>query len=268
MRPFSWMVEVRRPFDADGLLAFLAPRCVPGVEEVAGRVYRRAVRGEVLEVELAPDGMHGDEPLARAVTDPDADPVAIDGALAAVPVLAPLVRAVPGIRVPGTADPRELAVRALLGQQVSVAAARTLAGRLTAQLGRPLARPRAAVTHAFPAPAALAGLDPEALPMPRARGRALVGLAAALADGLPVRREALLGLRGIGPWTADYVALRTGDPDVLLHTDLGVRAALRRLGVEDVPALVEAARPYGSYATMHLWRALARPTREDRRAGT
>ncbi|MEA2295680.1 MAG: AraC family transcriptional regulator [Solirubrobacteraceae bacterium] len=250
---------MKRPFDADGLLGFLAPRCVPGVEEVEGRVYRRAVGGEALEIELLADGVRGDPVLARAVCDLDADPAAIDARLAAVPALAPLVRATPGIRVPGTADPTELAVRALLGQQISVAAARTLAGRLTARLGVPLARPRGAVTHAFPEPAALARLDPEELPMPRARGRALVGLAGALADGLPVERQALLGLRGIGPWTADYVALRTGDRDVLLHTDLGVRHALRALGVEELRPFAEACRPYGSYATLHLWRSLGAP---------
>jgi AraC family transcriptional regulator of adaptative response / DNA-3-methyladenine glycosylase II len=247
---------VKRPFDADGLLGFLAPRCVPGVEAVEGRVYRRAVDGEVAEIELLADGVRGDERLMRAVCDLDADPAAIDATLGAVPALAPLVAARPGIRVPGTADPAELAVRALLGQQISVAAARTLAGRLTERLGEPLARPRGGVTHAFPASAALATLDPERLPMPRARGRALVGLAAALAGGLPVERAALLELPGIGPWTADYVALRTGDQDVFLAGDLGVRHALRALGVDDARKLSRACAPFGSYATLHLWSSL------------
>jgi AraC family transcriptional regulator, regulatory protein of adaptative response / DNA-3-methyladenine glycosylase II len=253
------VIEVARPFDADGLLAFLAPRCVPGVEVVEGRTYRRAVDGAVAEIELGPDGVRGDEQLARAVADVAADPVSVDGTLGAVPALAALVAARPGLRVPGTSDPRELAVRALLGQQISVAAARTHAGRLTASVGVRLARPRGGVTHAFPAPAALAALDPEQLPMPRARGRALVGMAAALADGLPVKRPALLALPGIGPWTADYVALRTGDPDVLLASDLGVRHALAALGVGDARALADACRPFGSYATLHLWHSLSAP---------
>ncbi len=245
-------MRFERPFHAEGLLAFLAPRCVPGVEVTEGATYRRVVDGAVAEVDVRPDGLHGDAELAARLVDPAHDPLAVDARLAAVPALATLVAAAPGLRVPLAVDPRELAVRALLGQQVSVAAARTLAGRLVAELGRPLARPRGGVTHAFPEPAALAGLDPEELPMPRARGRALVGLAAALADGLAVERDALLALRGIGPWTADYVALRTGDPDVLLDTDLGVRAALARVG----PVDAEAVRPFGSTATMHLWRSL------------
>jgi AraC family transcriptional regulator of adaptative response / DNA-3-methyladenine glycosylase II len=260
---------VRLPFHADALLDFLRPRCIPGVEEVDGDVYRRTVGGEVAEVAIRPHGVDGDLRLARAIADPDADPAAIDGALGAVRALAPLVAEAPGLRVPGTADGAELAIRAVLGQQVSVEAARTLAGRLTARLGVPLARPVGGVTHAFPTPAALAALDPETLPMPRARGRALVGLATALADGLPLERRALLSLPGIGPWTADYVALRTGDPDVLLLGDLGVRHALAALGVRDGRALAAACSPYGSYATVHLWRFLhGGRVRPDRRLGS
>jgi AraC family transcriptional regulator, regulatory protein of adaptative response / DNA-3-methyladenine glycosylase II len=252
-------VPTQLPFDADGLLAFLGRRAIPGVEAVEGHTYRRAVDGTVAEVELTPDGVRGDAELAAAVADLGADPAAVDATLGAVDALAGLVRARPGVRVPGTTDPQELAVRALLGQQITVAAARTLAGRLTARLGVPVRRPRGGVTHAFPSCSALARLDPDELPMPRARGRALVGLAAALAGGVPVERQALLALPGIGPWTADYVALRTGDRDVLLATDLGVRHALAALGVEDASALADACRPFGSYATLHLWHSLSAP---------
>jgi AraC family transcriptional regulator, regulatory protein of adaptative response / DNA-3-methyladenine glycosylase II len=230
--------------DAAALEAFLAARCVDGVEEVDGPVYRRALRGEVIEARAE-----------RLTAGPLEDVAAADAHLATVPALAPLVRARPGVAVPGTFDPAELAIRAVLGQQVSVAAARTLAGRLSAAHGTPLAAPRGGVVREFVAPAALAELDPEDLPMPRARGRALVGLARALADGLPVTREALLELPGIGPWTADYVALRTGDPDVFLAGDLGVRHALERLGAGDARALARAVSPYGSYATVRLWLA-------------
>ena len=134
-------------------------------------------------------------------------------------------------------------------------AARTQAARLTERCGERLPAPAGAVTHLFPEPAALAELDPLQLPMPRARGRSLTEMAAALAGGLDPRdREAFLALRGIGPWTADYVAMRCGDPDVLLETDLGVRRGFARLG--DPAGLVrraEAWRPWRSYAVQHLW---------------
>ena len=176
-----------------------------------------------------------------------------------------------GLRVPGAVDGAELAVRAVLGQQVSVPAARTGAGRLVAEHGEALARPRGAVTALFPAPAALAALDPARLAMPRARARALVGLCRALADGelrldpgadRAEARRRLLALPGIGPWTAGYVAMRAlGDPDVFLVEDLGVRHALRRLGGPDDPraarALAAAWAPWRSYATQHLWHAPA-----------
>jgi AraC family transcriptional regulator, regulatory protein of adaptative response / DNA-3-methyladenine glycosylase II len=175
--------------------------------------------------------------------------------------------------VPGTVDGAELAGRAVLGQQVSVPAARTGAGRLVAEHGEALARPRGAVTALFPAAAALAALDPARLPMPRARAEALVALCRALADGelrldagadRVEARRALMALPGIGPWTAGYVATRAlGDPDVFLAEDLGVRHALRRLGGPDDPrrarALAAAWSPWRSYATQQLWQAPAAP---------
>ena len=180
---------------AGELIDFLARRAVPGVEEVVGGVYRRSLPGgSILELTADAD-VEGDVDAARAILRLDADPEAISARLGADPLLGPLVRAAPGRRVPGHPHLPELAVRALLGQQISVAAARTLAGRLVAELGAPLAAPRGGVTHVFPTPAALAGLDPESLPMPRARGRALVRLAAALAEGEPVDER----LPGIGP---------------------------------------------------------------------
>ena len=190
----------------------------------------------------------------RALLDADADPAAIDAALAADPLLRELVAARPAAACPGCVDPAEIAVRAVLGQQVSVAAARTQAARLTERCGERLPEPAGAVTHLFPAPAALAALDPEELPMPRARGRALVAMAAALADGLDPRdRAAFLALRGIGPWTADYVAMRCGDRDVLLETDLGVRRGLRPDRRRRAVRRAEAWRPWRSYAVQHLW---------------
>jgi AraC family transcriptional regulator, regulatory protein of adaptative response / DNA-3-methyladenine glycosylase II len=239
------------------MLDFLARRAVPGVEEVVDGVYRRSFQGRV--VDLRPDG---DDLLSRAVFDLDRDMGPIAAHLGADPVIGHLVRAAPGTGVPGTVDPDEIAVRALLGQQVSVAGARTLTARLVAEYGEPLAEPRGGVTHSFPAMQALAAVDPERLPMPRSRARALVGLAAALASGdVDLRadpataRVALLALPGIGPWTVEYVAMRAlRDPDAFPATDLGIRHALERLG-----ASVEAAenwRPYRAYAVPHLWSVL------------
>ncbi|MBO0845051.1 MAG: DNA-3-methyladenine glycosylase 2 family protein, partial [Nocardioides sp.] len=155
-----------------------------------------------------------------------------------------------------------------LGQQVTVAAARTAAGRLARQHGERLAEPRDGLTHLFPSAATFAAIDPESLPMPRSRGRALIALSRALADGSvrldrgadrdDVRRR-LLEMPGIGPWTADYIALRAlGDPDVFLPTDIGVRDALRLLGREpsDAATQAEAWRPWRSYAQLHLWQTL------------
>ena len=197
--------------DARALLPFLAARAVPGVEEVVDGVYRRSLPdGSVLE--LRPAEEHGGggavtRRAARAILRLDADPDAILARLGDDPLLGPSVRAAPGRRIPGHPDPAELAVRALLGQQISVAAARTLAGRLVAAVGEPLERPVGGITHRFPTPEALAALDPETLPMPRARARALVGMA-----GKPFGTH----LPGVGPWTAAYVALRSGDDDAFL----------------------------------------------------
>jgi AraC family transcriptional regulator of adaptative response / DNA-3-methyladenine glycosylase II len=171
--------------------------------------------------------------------------------------------------VPGHVDGNEIAVRAVLGQQVTVGAARTIAARLTAELGKPVARPDGGLTHLFPDVATLASLDPEDLPMPRSRGRALVALCRALAEGDVVldrgagrdeTRQALLAIPGIGPWTADYIALRAlGDPDVFLPADIGTRDALVALGRDPSTAvgLAEAWRPWRSYAQVHLWRTLS-----------
>ena len=190
-------------------------------------------------------------------------------AFAGDPLIGPLVRRTPGLRVPGHVDGNEVAVRAVLGQQVSVAGARTVAARLTRAHGRPLAQPAGELTHLFPDAATIAALDPEELPMPRSRGRALVTLCAALADGTIALdrgadrddvRRALLALPGIGPWTADYIALRAlGHPDVFLPTDIGIRDALTGLGEDPARAadLAERWRPWRSYAQLHLWQTLA-----------
>jgi len=277
----------REPMDAEGVVAYLAGRAIPGVEEIVDGAYRRSVRlasgGGILE--LTPgDGRirarylldHPEDEAdavgrSRLLFDLDTDPQPVFDALQGDPLIGPLIRANPGRRVPGHVDPDEIAFRAVLGQQVSLSGAATLAGRLVAEYGEPLRAPLGSVTHLFPRAGALAEVDPDRLPMPASRARALIGLAEAL-DGGRVKlgatvdraeaRERLLELPGIGPWTADYVALRAlRDPDAFLPSDLGLRRALEGLGLDGSPAnaatLGESWRPYRAYALMHLWATLA-----------
>jgi AraC family transcriptional regulator of adaptative response / DNA-3-methyladenine glycosylase II len=279
----------RAPLDGAGLIAFLAQRAAGGIEEALAGAYRRSLTlphgGGV--VELRPlDGhvqarywLEDPRDLAaamqrsRALLDLDSDPQAVIESLGGDPLLGPLIKAMPGRRVPGHTDGHELAVRAVLGQQVSVAGATTLAARLVSEYGRPLKRPVGAVTHLFPSSEALAEVDPARLAMPNARRRALLGLVRALADGALTLdagaernegRMRLLALPGIGAWTADYIAMRAlRDPDAFLATDLGVRHALEQLGTDGRPVaaerLAERWRPYRAYAVQHLWAQLEAP---------
>ena len=311
------------------MLGFLAARAIPGVEEVRDGRYRRTIQlpngtGILSLGPLVPSpvGRHSGsghpgpgyidcelqlEDLrdlnaavqrCRRLLDLDADPEAVTGYLSADRVLGPLVLANPGRRSPGHVDGSELALRAVLGQQISVAAARRLGARLVAAYGKPLSRPDGPLTHCFPAAETLAGADPATLPMPRGRAMALTGLAAALASGeLSLdpgaerdRAEAvLLALPGIGPWTASYIRMRAlSDPDAFLPADVGVLQALSRLGALSRPAgpiemgppagpgpararkakaaaaLAESWHPWRSYAVHHLWACLDEGTRSDR----
>ena len=274
----------REPLDLDALLRFLGARAVPGVEDYADGVYARslALPGGPGVVELSAGDGHvrcvlrlADErdldaavQRCRWLLDLDADPAAVRAALGDDPLIGPLVRAAPGLRVPGHVDGAEMAVRAVLGQQISVLAARTLAARLTARYGAALPVPHGRVDRLFPTAAALRTAEAG---MPASRLRALRGLAAALDDGLELHpgvdraetERRLLALPGIGPWTASYLAMRSlRDPDVFLPTDVGVRHALTRLGQPADPAAAAALaaswRPWRSYALLHLWHSLAR----------
>ncbi|HET7433058.1 MAG TPA: AlkA N-terminal domain-containing protein, partial [Nocardioides sp.] len=283
-------LAVRTPFAGRALLDFLAYHLIPGVEVAGDGWYARTLSlphgTGIVRLELRDEPESGETAFVpatfhltdlrdtsaavertRRLVDADCDPVAVGDAFAGDPVVGRLARAVPGLRVPGHVDGHEIAVRAVLGQQVSVAGARTIAARLAAEHGRAVDAPYDGLDRLFPDAATMAGLDPEQLPMPRARGRALVGLSAAIADGGLVldrgadrdeTRQRMLALPGIGPWTADYVAMRAlGHPDVFLPTDLGTRDALRLLGHDPARAaeLAEGWRPWRSYAQLHLWHA-------------
>src|SRR5579859_6574412 len=288
----------RAPVDMERMLGYLGARAIPGVEEVRDGRYRRTIdlpNGPGI-LSLGPASGYVDCELqledlrdltaavqrCRRLLDLDADPEAVTGYLASDPVLGPLALANPGRRSPGHVDGSELALRAVLGQQVSVAAARRLGARLAASYGKPLSRPDGPLTHCFPAAETLAAADPATLPMPRSRALALTGLATALAGGElsldpGADREhtaaTLLALPGIGPWTVSYIRMRAlSDPDAFLPTDVGVLDALTRLGApclatesagtgsaarvraaRDAAALAENWRPWRSYAVHHLW---------------
>lgn len=284
------------PYDWPALLGFLAARTVPGVEEVAGGAYRRTVAlgGATGTVEVRPAPAGGSlratlrlskvTALAPAVDrlrqllDLDADSAAIDAHLGLDPLLAPRIAARPGLRVPGAWDPFELAVRAILGQQVSVAAARTLAGRLAARHGVPLPGGGPGLARLFPAPPALADGELGGLGLTGARVAALKGLARAVIDepallapasDLEATVTRLSALPGIGRWTAQYVAMRAlREPDAFPEGDLGLLRAIGAGGVRGSPAALrarsEAWRPWRAYAALHLWMGPpARATEEE-----
>jgi AraC family transcriptional regulator, regulatory protein of adaptative response / DNA-3-methyladenine glycosylase II len=288
----SVRLPYRAPFHAESIFAFLGDRAVPGVESWDGTTYRRSLRlnhgNAVIGVSPGPSSPGPNAVMCtlyldnvadaqaavqrcRRMLDLDADPDTVEAHFAEDQILGPLVRKRPGLRSPGHPDGVELLARAVLGQQVSVKGARTLAARLVGATGELLAAPVDGVTHAFPSADAIAGCVPSDFAMPAARGRALIHACEQMAAGhividagsdrVELSRQ-LESLPGIGTWTASYVALRAlGDPDVFLPTDIGVRNALRAIGVESTPKaaalLAESWRPWRSYALHHLWSSLS-----------
>ena len=277
----------RAPLAAEALLRFLGDRTIPGVESFDGTAFRRAIRtkddraavieltAERHQVRLRILGEDGGDPSAlvrsaRRLLDLDADPSTVDAALSTDPVLRPLVRATPGIRLPGTVDGFELVVRAILGQQISVAAARTFAGRISATCGTPLDRPVDDVHHLFPSAEQLSTSQLGGLGLTTAREATLRRVAELVTDGeldlsgdgdLDETRERLLAVRGIGPWTVAYVSMRAlRDTDAFPVGDLGVRLGFEALGLSSAPAAMrdhaERWRPWRAYAVMHLWNTL------------
>ncbi|MFI6289855.1 AlkA N-terminal domain-containing protein [Streptomyces sp. NPDC051018] len=285
--PAPGMIALRLPYRAplspSNLFGHLAATAVPGVEEWRDGAYRRTLRlpyGHGIAA-LTPHPDHigcrlsltdpRDLTIAisrcRRLLDLDADPVAVDERLGADPLLRPLVDKEPGRRVPRTVDAAEFAVRAVLGQQVSTAAARTHAARLVTAHGERVEDPGGGLTHLFPSPAALAALDPGALALPRSRRTTLTTLVAALAGGTlrlgvdsdwDEARARLGALPGFGPWTVEVIAMRAlGDPDAFLPTDLGMRRAAADAGLPATPAALTAHaaawRPWRAYAVQYLW---------------
>jgi AraC family transcriptional regulator of adaptative response / DNA-3-methyladenine glycosylase II len=278
----SLRLPYRPPMDLDATLDFLAARAIPGVEAVTDGTYSRVVDAPhgpaLISVSI---GAPADATVGcrvrltdqrdlvavvarvRRLLDLDADPQAVDAALSVDAALAPLVAKRPGRRSPGAVDGFEMAIRAVVGQQISVSAARTVLGRLVAEFGRPAFAGEA--WQVFPDATTLAAVDPATLPMPRARGRTLVALATTVAGGglsldpgadRDEARATLMSLPGIGSWTADYLRMRAlADPDVLLVGDLGIVRAAEAIGVG-----LEHGRPdwspWRSYASHHLWATL------------
>jgi AraC family transcriptional regulator of adaptative response / DNA-3-methyladenine glycosylase II len=283
------LLRYRPPFDEEHLTAFLAARAIRGVERVNGSGYARVLRLSSGPSVLRTSTRTRDGALAlqlpgasaaerraasahaRRVFDLDADPSAIARVLRRSPLLRPLVDRRPGLRIPGAWDAFECAVRAVLGQQVSVAAGLTFVSRVVARCGSPLDAPRDGLTHAFPTADAVAAADLSGLGLTAARAASLRALARAASDGR-VRfgappdevREALVSLPGIGPWTAEYVALRgIGDRDAFPAGDLVLRrvaaGAGAPLAARELAALAEAWRPFRGYAVLYLWDRASSP---------
>ncbi len=278
----------RPPFASGPLLSFLAERAIPGVEVMDGSTFRRSVRiegGRATVIGLTPHPtehhvtlevagvvvpeLGGVVQAARRLLDLDAVPSAIDEVLAADPALRPFIQRTPGIRRPGAVDGFELAVRAVLGQQVSVKSARTLAGRIATRLGEPLRPAAGTVTHVFPSAERLVEASFEGIGLPAGRADTLRRLAELVAvgkldlSGAADQEDTLRALGdiwGIGPWTAAYVAMRAlRDPDAFPADDLGVRRGFEALGLPATPSQIREHavrwRPWRAYAVMHLWNA-------------
>lgn len=279
-RPYRRLLPYHPPFAWPELLSFLAARAIPGVECVTGEVYRRTIeiddrqgwlevrhdrtrQGLALRAWLSDDGDRGSwrqvVQRTRRLFDLDADPHVVADHLGADPRLAPMIRRLPGLRVPGAWDPFELGIRAVLGQQVTVKGASTLSGRLVSSCRRVAAPFDPQLTHVFPRPADLASADLSLLGVPANRRATLHALARAVADGTVCFSAADLAttldaVPGVADWTVQYVLMRAcADPDAFPASDLWLR---RAAGVSSAAALVtraEAWRPWRAYAAMYLW---------------
>jgi AraC family transcriptional regulator of adaptative response / DNA-3-methyladenine glycosylase II len=277
---YLFRLRFRPPFDWKGMLAFLVPRAIPGVEAVEGESYRRSIslngnhgyfevsldeanNALAVRVEFGdPRSLFFITERIRAMFDLNADWASIGQNLRTDPVLAARVEAHPGLRVPGCWSGFELAVRAILGQQVTVRGASTLAGRLVKAFGEAFTA-AGGITHIFPRPEALADADFAGIGLPRARAETIRALARAFRDGR-ISFDAVVDsaeflarlceIPGIGQWTAQYVAMRAlGEPDAFPSSDLGLQRALDLKSARELERRAEAWRPWRAYAAVHLW---------------
>lgn len=278
---YRFLLRFRPPFDWKGLLEFLEPRAIPGVEVIGQESYRRTFEFEEntgwLQAALDKDAgavalrIQFPDPRflfliverVRRLFDLSADPAEINSHLRRDPILASGIAACPGLRVPGSWDGFELAIRAVLGQQVTVRGASTLAGRLVREFGAPVASNHG-LTHLFPRPAKLADADVARIGLPRARANTIRALARAVTEGdisfsgcnLEDFRERFCSIPGIGDWTAQYVAMRAlGEPDAFPAADLGLLHATGLRNPRELETRSQAWRPWRAYAAMHLWRS-------------
>ena len=277
---YLFRLRFRPPYGWQGMLAFLAARAIPGVEVVQGGCYRRSISlncnhgyfeisFDEVNHALAARVQFGDPrslffitERIRAIFDLNADWAAIVQSLRTDPVLAARVKADPGLRVPGCWNGFELAVRAILGQQVSVKGASTLAGRLVKTFGEPFSAP-GGITHIFPTPQALADANFAGIGLPIARAGTIRALAQAVCSGRISFEgvvnsadflDRLCEIPGIGQWTAEYVAMRAlGEPDAFPSSDLGLLRALDLKTARELEQRAEAWRPWRAYAAVHLW---------------
>lgn len=289
---YIFRLRFRPPYDWGGILAFLAARATPGVEAVEGGCYRRSIScnrangcievardaaPETLVVKVRigdPRSLFFITERIRSLFDLNADWTAIARSLGTDPFLAPQLKAQPGLRLPGCWNGFELAVRAVLGQQITVKGATLLAGRIVANFGMPFAGGNG-LTHLFPTPEVLAEADLSRIGLPRSRAETLRALARAVRDGhigfegvvdSETFQAGLCEIPGIGPWTAQYVAMRTqGEPDALAPGDVALMRALKLKDARELGRRADVWRPWRSYAVMYLWRSSAspKPSREE-----
>ena len=289
--PITLRLGLRPPFDWQQMLGYLSFRAMPGVEEITGTSYARSfqlgqtrgllsvtqgTKANTLDVAIRIDATtrtNHSAPIrqiaarTRRIFDADADPVAVAAALGSDPLLGPRLAQAGGVRVPGAFDGFELGVRAIIGQQVSVKGATTLAGRVVKRCGEALAEPHGLITHYFPQAAVLADANLDGLGLTGGRIKTLKGFARAVADGavsfspaagLDEKVAELCAVPGIGPWTAHYIALRAvGEPDAFPAADLGLRKAAGPVGApvstKALEEMAESWRPWRGYAALLLW---------------